>query len=148
MRLMERIRPIDFSPSHVTTLRVPLYEVDIGGGVYHGNYFHLFEIARDDFFRSIGFPYIRLVEEYDMHLTVAQVSCAYFQPLRYDDLVDVHTGVREIKTRSIVIIQRIDRFKKPCTQAEFAMVCISPKKGVLSIPESFRNAIKSWMDTT
>jgi acyl-CoA thioesterase FadM len=42
---------------HTTRLRVPLFEVDLGQVVYHWNYFHLFESAREDFLRTIGFPY-------------------------------------------------------------------------------------------
>ena len=31
---------------HKTELRAPVFEVDLGQAVYHGNYFHVFELAR------------------------------------------------------------------------------------------------------
>ncbi|MCX7822891.1 MAG: acyl-CoA thioesterase [Syntrophobacterales bacterium] len=151
--VMERMKPRFFEPYHCTILRIPLYEIDIGGGVYHGNYFHFFEIARDDFFRHLGFPYKKLVDEYLMHLTVAQVTCTYFAPLHYDDMVTVVTGVEELRSRSIVMVQRIDRKELDgaitvCVQALFALVCVGGKEGrrVSSLPEPFRNAIKKWLN--
>ncbi|MEJ5299399.1 MAG: thioesterase family protein [Thermodesulforhabdaceae bacterium] len=149
---MEKMKPRFFEPSHRTVLRVPLYEIDIGGGVYHGNYFHFFEIARDDFFRHIGFPYRRLMDEYGMHLTVAQLTCAYFNPLNYDDVVNVATGIEELRSRSIVVIQRIDRESPggeviPCVQAIFALVCVGgEQRKVSTIPEPLRKAINSWLE--
>lgn len=149
---MEKMKPRFFEPSHKTTIRVPLYEIDIGGGVYHGNYFHIFEIARDDFFRHLGFPYRRLMDEYGMHLTVAQLTCAYFFPLHYDNVVTVSTGVEELRSRSMVVIQRIDREEPdgtvlPCVQAIFALVCVggAETRKVSTIPEPFRNALKNWL---
>lgn len=149
---MERMKPKYFEPCHRTILRVPLYEIDIGGGVYHGNYFHFFEIARDDFFRHIGFPYRRLMDEYNMHLTVAQLTCAYFSPLYYDDVVTIVTGIEELKSRSIVVIQRIDKEESngtaiPCIQAVFALVCIETEgnKKVSTLPEPLRSALKKWL---
>lgn len=152
---MEKMKPRYFEPAHRTVLRVPLYEIDIGGGVYHGNYFHFFEIARDDFFRHLGFPYRRLMDEYGMHLTVAQLTCAYFSPLNYDNVVTVVTGIEELRSRSMVVIQRIDREEPggkvtPCVQALFALVCVGGEheRKVLTIPDPFRQAIKKWLESS
>lgn len=37
------------TPYHITGLRVPFFEVDMGQAVYHGNYYHFFELGREDF---------------------------------------------------------------------------------------------------
>ena len=68
---------------HKTRLRVPLYEVDLGHAVYHGNYFHLLELAREGFLRDLGYPYRRFMDE-QLHLTVVEASCSYWRSLRYD----------------------------------------------------------------
>ena len=39
---------------HHFPYRIPLYEIDIGQAVYHGNYFHFFELAREAFLRDLG----------------------------------------------------------------------------------------------
>ncbi len=141
---MERIKPIDFYPFHEIELRVPLYEVDLGQGVYHGNYFHFFELARDEFFKALGFPYSKLMEK-RMHLTVAQLVCSYYCPLGYDDDIRIKTGLEEIKTRSIKIIQQILKGDRICTQAIFALVCITFDGKITKMPEELVEKLKKWM---
>lgn len=133
-----------FTPSHVTIMRVPLFEIDLGQAMYHGSYFHIFEIGRDDFFRTIGFPYKSLMEV-GYHLAIAQVTCAYFHGLRYDDEIQIHTGIKEIRSRSLSVIQRIDREGTVCTQAEFAMVCVKDRGKPSRIPDDFRTIISPWL---
>lgn len=142
-RLMDRISPRFFNPSHTTIVRVPLFEIDLGKAMYHGAYFHLFEIARDDFFRSIGFPYSQLMN-LGHHLTIAQLTCRYFAGLHYDEIVHIHTGLLELRSRSLSIIQRIDREGKVCTQAEFAMVCVDHMGRPARIPEKLRTILSVW----
>ena len=36
-------------------IRVPFYDLDPLGVVWHGNYYKYFELARTEFMRSIGF---------------------------------------------------------------------------------------------
>ena len=44
--------------SFVHTLpSIRLGEFDLGGVLYHANYFHLYEALREEFLRSIGLPY-------------------------------------------------------------------------------------------
>ena len=43
-----------------TEIRVRYEETDRMGVAYYGNYFVWFEVARTDFFREIGFPYVDL----------------------------------------------------------------------------------------
>ncbi len=141
---MERIRPKNIFPFHKTKLRIPLFEVDLGQGVYHGNYFHLFEVARDDFFRAIGFPYKDFMAR-KLHLAVAQLACAYYKPLGYDDIVIVKTGISSIKSRSIEIIQQILSNDHICTQAEFAMVCVGFDGKVSKLPMEFVERADKWL---
>lgn len=113
---------------HITKLRVPLYEVDLGGGVYHGNYFHLFELAREEFLRDLDFPYSSFMKQ-QLHLAVAEISCTYQRPLFYDDLIEIHTEVPERRIRSLSFLQTIyrddgDKGLMACTQVKMNMVCI------------------------
>ena len=57
---------------HKTQLRVPLFEVDLGQAVYHGNYFHLFELGREAFLRDLGYPYRRFMDQ-QLHLKEVNV---------------------------------------------------------------------------
>jgi acyl-CoA thioester hydrolase len=113
---------------HKTQLRVPLFEIDLGQAVYHGNYFHLFELGREDFLRSLGYPYRRFMDQ-QLHLAIVEASCSYRRPIHYDDLIEVHTGVNWWRSRSLALSHLIYRNEGEgelalCTKATLNMVCV------------------------
>ncbi len=76
--------------------RVTYAETDKMGFVYYGNYMTYFEIGRTELIRSFGRPYIDLENE-GFYLPVIEVSCRYFKPARYDDLLAIRTEITEFK---------------------------------------------------
>jgi acyl-CoA thioester hydrolase len=71
-----------------TRIRVRYAETDKMGVVHHSNYFVWFELGRSELLRSRGWTY-REMEETGVMLPVIEASCAYLQPSRYDDEVEV-----------------------------------------------------------
>ena len=134
---------------HRTQLRVPLFEVDLGQGVYHGNYFHLFELGREDFLRDLGYPY-RHFMDLQLHLAVVEASCSYRRPLHYDDLIEIHTGVKGWRRRSIALSQAIYRDEGEeemvlCTAVGFNMVCIRFTGEATILPTEFVDRLEEWV---
>ena len=80
-----------------TTLRVRYAETDQMGVAYHGNYFAWFEVGRTEFLRELGFDYRSLEREEGCYIVVADASCRYKAPARYDDLLRVRTELRAIR---------------------------------------------------
>lgn len=135
------------TPWHTSQLRVPLFEVDIGQAVYHGNYYHLFELARESFLRDLGYPYKRFMDQ-EMHLTIVEASCSYRRPLHYDDLITVHTSVLWWRSRSLAFQQALyrDDGQKEltlCTQATLNMVCVRFTGKPTLLPEDFVDLLKA-----
>jgi acyl-CoA thioester hydrolase len=133
---------------HKTTLRVPLFEVDIGQAVYHGNYYHLFEVARETFLRDLGYPYSRLMDQ-QLHLSVVEAACSYRRPLRYDDLIDVHTSILWRRSRSMAfsqIIYREEEGSDPtlCTNLTLNVVCVHFSGTAKVLPGDFVRALDEW----
>lgn len=60
------------------------------GVVYHANYFVWFEVGRTDLLRHAGWTY-RDMESDGYSLPVLEAHCAYRQPARYDDELEVRT---------------------------------------------------------
>jgi len=81
-------------------IRVRYQETDNMGVVYYGNYFIWFEVARTEYFRSLGLVY-RDLEAKGVYLMVAAASCQYKCPARYDDLIKIETWVSELKNTSL-----------------------------------------------
>jgi acyl-CoA thioester hydrolase len=133
---------------HITGLRVPLFEVDLGQAVYHGNYFHLLELAREDFLRKIGFPYREFMKR-QLHLTIVESSCVYRKPLHYDEEIEIHSRITWNRRRSLAMEQLIFRgdasgTKELTTQAVLNMVCVRFSGRPAILPEDFCRAISEY----
>jgi len=137
---------------HTTSLRVPLFEVDLGQAVYHGNYFHLLELGRECFLRDLGYPYKHFMDQ-SMHLTIVELTCNYRKSLRYDDEIEVRTAVSWWRSRSLAFEQAIHRMgasgeSELCTQATLNMVCVRFSGQPTVIPRDFLELVKSWLNRT
>lgn len=144
---MKEFEPVRF---HTTRLRVPLFEIDLGQAVYHGNYFHFYNQARDAFLRETGFSYKRLMAE-EMHLTIVELNTRFRSPLTYDETIEIQTGVSWWRSRSIGMKQRIFRQKDAderilCNEATFSMVCVGFSGRPVTLPPSLLAALEGWID--
>lgn len=87
--------------AHELTVRVTYADTDKMGVVYYGNYFRYFEQGRTELLRSLGARYRELEERRKIFLPVAETSCRYAAPARYDDLVVVRTWVCRLGRASV-----------------------------------------------
>jgi acyl-CoA thioester hydrolase len=81
------------------TVRVRYKETDQMGVVYYGNYFTWFEVGRVEFLRQLGLEYAKMESEDDSLIVVAEASCRYKRPARFDDLLTVRTRVLNSQRR-------------------------------------------------
>ena len=79
-------------------LRVRYAETDQMGVVYHANYATYFEVARTESIRSLGFTY-RELEEMGIEMPVVEIAMRYHRAAFYDDLLTIHTEVRQLPER-------------------------------------------------
>jgi acyl-CoA thioester hydrolase len=73
-----------------TLVRVRYAETDRMGVVYYANYLVWFEVGRTEWLRDTGWSY-REMETDGVALPVIEAHCAYRQPARYDDEIEVVT---------------------------------------------------------
>jgi len=145
------------TPYHITSLRVPFFEVDMAQAVYHGNYFHLFELGREDFLRKTGFPYREFLNR-QLHLTIIDSRCKYRKALRYDDEIQIHTGIILLSRRNLKFSQLIYRqaeawatgeMENPelqlCTETQLNMICVRFTGQATHLPEDFRLAVETML---
>ncbi len=74
-----------------TRLRVRYAETDQMGVVYHSNHFIWFEVGRVELLRQMGFSYRDMESKDNRFIAVAEASCRYRAPVRYDEEVLVRT---------------------------------------------------------
>jgi acyl-CoA thioester hydrolase len=130
------------------TRRVEFAETDMAGIVHFSNFFRMMEATEHAFFRSLGFK----IHGHENGATTGwprvSAACDYQRPLRFEEEVEVHLLVAEVRSRSIRY-QFI--FRQPDTGAEIARgniaaVCATVDKATgklvpVSIPEPIRAKI-------
>ena len=78
------------APHSSSRIRVRYAETDKMGVVYYANYFVWFEVGRTDLLRVAGWSY-REMEIDGFALPVIEARCAYREPAKYDDELEVRT---------------------------------------------------------
>ena len=83
------------------TRRIEFVETDMAGIVHFANFFLMMESTEHKFFRSLGFS----IHSHEGDTTIGwprvSVSCDYSRPLRFEDQVEIHLLVAEVRSRSI-----------------------------------------------
>jgi acyl-CoA thioester hydrolase len=91
---------VNRSASIETRVRVRYAETDQMGVVYHSNYLIWMEVGRVELCRALGMRY-RDLEAAGVRLAVAEASCRYHSPARYDDEVIILARVERAHTRMV-----------------------------------------------
>ena len=86
--------------SSETRFRARYAETDTMGVIYYANYLIWMEMGRTDYCRSVGFDY-RDMERDGARMAVAEATCRYISPARYDDQIVVTTRVERLDRRLI-----------------------------------------------
>lgn len=76
-----------------TTVKVRYAETDQMGIAYHANYLVWFEVGRVAWCHARGFRYGDLEREHGRMMMVADVSCRYRAPARFEDAIVIRTAV-------------------------------------------------------
>ena len=83
------------------TRRVEFAETDMAGIVHFSNFFRMMEATEHAFFRSLGFT----VHGHENGATTGwprvSASCDFSRPLRFEEEVEIHLLVSEVRSRSI-----------------------------------------------
>jgi acyl-CoA thioester hydrolase len=84
-----------------TRFRVRYAETDQMGVVYYANYLIWMELGRVEYCRSIGLRYKEMEAKDGIFLAVAEASCRYLFPARYDEEVVLKTKVTQSGSRMV-----------------------------------------------
>lgn len=82
-------------PPFIHHRRITYSECTIGNHVYYARYLDLLEEARGEFFRSIGWPLLKLEGE-GIAFPVRECRLCYEEPARYDDVVAIELWITEL----------------------------------------------------
>ena len=108
---------------HEESIRVRYQETDAQGVLHHATLFNYFEVARVEMIRSAGYSY-RELEESGLMLVVSEISCRYFLPARFDDLVVVAVTTVKAKGARIWHEYKVTRQDDLLVEGESVVACV------------------------
>ena len=127
---------------NVTSYRVIYGDTDQMGVVYYANYLRWFEKGRAEWLRQIGLPYGE-IERQGFHFPVAEVTCRYFHPSHYDEVVKIETELAELGRATLIFNYRITRDTDDLLLASGSTkhACMNLAGRVARMPRIFADAI-------
>jgi acyl-CoA thioester hydrolase len=120
---------------HEIEIRVRYQETDGQGRLHHANYFTFFELGRTELLRAGGYNY-RKIEEEGWMLVVYEVTCKYFQPAFFDDVLRLRTIVDVARGAKIVCRYEVLRDETRLATGRSVVACIDRDGRITRIPEA------------
>ncbi len=130
------------------TRRIEFAETDMAGIVHFANFFRMMETTEHEFFRSLGFSIHAHEDGATIGWPRVSASCDFSRPLRFEDEVEIHLIVAEVRSRSIryQFIFRNAADGTEVARGAVATVCATVDKATgklvaMPIPERIRENI-------
>ena len=129
---------------------VEFYETDMAGIVHYSNFFRYMEAAEHAFFRSLGFSVVTDNTHPRIGWPRVHAECDYIQPLRFEDEVEIHLLVNEMKSKALSYLFRFRKLNAALplevARGKLTVVCVTHeddgKMKATPIPESITHRIQ------
>lgn len=125
----------------VSELRVRYAETDQMGIVHHANYVVWLELGRSDWMRARGKGYAE-IEAAGFRLVVNAVQVHYRAPAHYDELVQVHTRLKEAGRRKVVFGYVVTRGAQKLAEGESVHLVADGQGRAAVLPEALLTLIR------
>jgi len=112
--------------THYFALRIYIEDTDLGGVVYHANYFRFLERARSYMLRSAGIDQRAGIENRLGVYAVVEAQIKYRKPARLDDELIIASHLEAIYGASCVISQKILRGSNLIAEAIVTVAFLGP----------------------
>lgn len=126
---------------HSLQIRVYYEDTDLAGIVYYANYLKFIERARTEWVRALGVDQARLKAETGIVFAVRRIEADYLSPAHFDDLLDVHTSLREMRGARLILDQAVLRQDKVLFRAGVTLVCLDARGRAARLPADIRQRI-------
>ncbi len=121
-------------------MRVAYRDVTAGNHVYHSRYLDWLEIARNEAFREMGCPLLAL-QGRGVMLPVVECSLRHHGFARYDDLVEIQTGVARLGGAQATFDYRVLREGALLAEARTRHAIVNAAEKPIRMPPDLRDAL-------
>ncbi|HJZ69782.1 MAG TPA: thioesterase family protein [Blastocatellia bacterium] len=124
--------------------KVRYAETDQMGVAYYANYFIWFEVGRSQYCNDCGFSYRDMERETGLFLIVAEASCRYKTPARYEDDLIIRTRIAELTRRTLRFSYEIEREDETAiATGETLHVLINAEGRPSSFPDKYLSLLRN-----
>ncbi len=129
-------------PGSVTDVRVRYAETDQMGRAHHMAYVAWFELARTELMRHSGISYADM-ERRGVLLPVVRLEVDYLKGVEYEDVVDIHTTVADVRSRRVQFDYRVVARKGGVVVAEAMsiLICMNRDGRPRRLPDDVREIL-------
>lgn len=122
-------------------------EFDLGGVLYHANYFHIYEIIREAFLGQGPASYPSLVKQ-SCHLAVVESRQKFIKPIYYGDAFKSELIISELKRASATVEYRFYNDQTiHLAQTKLVFVNSSSKAfSVTSLPNDLKDYFRKFKE--
>lgn len=128
--------------------RIEFAETDMAGIMHFSNFFRLMEETEHALFRALGMSIHERVDDLEIGWPRVNAQCEYARPLRFEDQVEIHLTIADLRTRSIRYQFEFRHAGGLAAKGELIAVCASLDKGKLTaiaIPARIREKFEAAM---
>lgn len=127
----------------MASLKIKVYyeDTDAGGVVYYANYLRFLERARTEFLAGAGIN----VSEYHGRgfiFTVTHVDIHYRRPAALGDIIEIMTGIEEMKNASLTFSQQVLKDGALVAEAKVTLACVDRSGKPRRLPEELKRLRK------
>jgi acyl-CoA thioester hydrolase len=123
--------------------RVRNHEVDSQGFLFNSRYLEVADVAMTEFFRSIGWPYPKLVAE-GTDPSVVNAVLTFKAPAYFDETLDIDVNCHKVGTSSFVLNVLISRDDTELANVELTYVNVDPANArSRPLPEAVALALRA-----
>ena len=135
----------DRPPVNETRIRVRYAETDQMGVVYHSNHFIWFEVGRVELLRQMGFSYREMESEDNRFIAVAEATCRYRAPVRYDEEVLVRTRLKGARDSVVHFGYELVRLSDGTllAEGETTHIVTDAQMKIAVLPDKYLNAFRA-----
>jgi acyl-CoA thioester hydrolase len=127
--------------THVFPLRVYYEDTDLAGIVYYANYLRFIERARTEWVRALGVDQVKLREKAGIVFAVRRIEADYVVPARFDDVLEVRTGLMTFTGARVVVAQEVWRGAERLFAARVTLAALTREGRAARLPRAFRAAL-------
>ena len=109
--------------------RVEFSETDMAGIMHYSNFFRFMESAEHAFYRALGHSVVMTRVDPPLGWPRVHAECDYLQPLRFEDEVEIHLLVSEMKTKALSYLFRFRKLNAATplevARGKLTVVCVT-----------------------